>query len=122
MKHVYALLIKFVAIAIVLEIILGMLTNLYFMEILYVALAVTLVAYVIGDLLILPISNNTVATLADAGLTVFIIYIFNFVWINSIITFTTALIAGVLVGLTEWIFHKYVYNHVFPDRELDKVR
>ncbi len=122
MKHVYALLIKFAVIAIVLEFTMLFLTNLNFIEILYVALTVTLVAYVVGDLLILPLSNNTVATLADAGLAAFIIYLYNFAWVNSLITFTTAIIAGALVGIAEWFFHKYVAHHVFPDRDLHKIR
>ncbi len=121
MKHVYALLVKFAVVAVVLEIILGFLTNLNFVEILYVALTVTLVAYVIGDLLILPISNNTVATLADAGLAVFIVYIYNYIWVDSIITFATALIAGAVIGLAEWFFHKYVARHVFPDHRTNRV-
>ncbi|WP_069998683.1 DUF2512 family protein [Cellulosilyticum sp. I15G10I2] len=121
MKHVYALLIKFAVIAIVLELVLGFLTNLNFMAILYVALTTTLVAYVIGDLLVLPISNNTVATLVDAGLAVFIIYMYNYVWVDSVITFTSAVIAGAIVGIAEWFFHKYVYGHVLPDRRRDRI-
>ncbi|MBU7008511.1 DUF2512 family protein [Phosphitispora fastidiosa] len=48
MKHILALIIKFAVIAIVLEVVLGYLTDLSAMNILYVALAVTLVAYLIG--------------------------------------------------------------------------
>ena len=121
MKHVYALLVKFAVITIVLEIILGFLTNLNFLQILYVALTVTLIAYIVSDLLILPVYNTTIGTLSDALFTVFIIYIYNFIWTGTIITLTTALIAGACVGLVEWFFYKYAAKHVFPNRHSRKI-
>lgn len=121
MKHVYALLIKFIMVAVVLEIILGVMTDLAFTEILYVSVAVTVLAYVIGDLLILAASNNTVATLADAGLALFIIYMFNYIWPARTISFTDALVAAVVIGVGEWFFHKYVAKNVFPSESANKI-
>ena len=119
MKHVTAIIIKFIMVAVVLEIVLGLLTNLTFTDIIYVSAAVTILAYIIGDLLILPASNNTVATVADAGLALFTIYMFNYLWNNRIISFSDALIAAVVIGIGEWIFHKYLANNVFPNRKED---
>lgn len=121
MKHVYALLIKFVMVAVVLEVILSMLTDLTFSEILYVSATVTVLAYVIGDLLILAASNNTIATIADAGLAAFIIYMFNYIWELREISLSDALIAAVVIGIGEWFFHKYVAKNVFPDHKADKI-
>lgn len=112
MKHVTALLIKFVMTTIVLEIVLGMLTNLTFTSVLYIAVAVTILAYIIGDLLILPATNNTVATIADIGLALATIYMFNFLWNTTTISFVNALISAVVIGVGEWFFHKYVSNNV----------
>lgn len=116
MKHATALIIKFIMVAAVLEIILGMLTNFSFTQILYISLTVTVAAYVIGDLLILPASNNTIATVADSGLAAFVLYMFNFFWIPRQISLLDALICAAVLGIGEWFFHKYVANHVFPNR------
>lgn len=115
MKHVKALAIKFIMTAIVSEIVLYMSTELktYLYSILYIAAAVTIIAYIIiGDLLILPATNNTVATIADIGLALPTIYIFNFLWNVRTISFTNALICAVVIGVGEWFFHKYVSNNV----------
>lgn len=102
MKHIIALLIKFAMIA--------------FGQILYVSITVTAIAYIIGDVFILAVSNNIVATIADAGLALFIIYMFNFLWTNREISFYNALIAAVVIGACEWFFHKHVARNVFPNR------
>jgi hypothetical protein len=117
MKHVTALLIKFVMIAVALEIVLNLLTDLTFGDILYIAAAVTLLAYVIGDLFILRATNNTVAAIADAGLALAVIYAFNFFWNVRYISFIDALIAAAVLGVGEWFFHKYVENNVSTDKE-----
>lgn len=115
MKHISALLIKFVMCVVVLEIVLRLITNLTFTEILYISAAVTIIAYIIGDLLILRVSN-TVATVADIGLSLVTIYAFNFIWNTREISFSDALIAAVALGVGEWFFHKYVASNVFPER------
>lgn len=117
MKHVSALLIKFVMTAIVLEIVLYMLTELMFTSILYIAASVTILAYIIGDLLILPATNNTVATIADVGLALATIYMFNFLWSARTISFANALICAVAIGVGEIFFHKYVSNIVLEKRK-----
>jgi hypothetical protein len=117
MKHVYALLIKFVMVAVILEIILNAMTNLTFSDILYVSAAVTIVAYIVGDLLILPASNNTIATISDIVLSLITIYMFNFLWSTRYITFMDALVPAVIIGVCEWFFHKYLANKVFPEHK-----
>ena len=121
MKHVYALLIKFLMVTIILEILLSTLTDLTLTEILYVSATVTVLAYVLGDLLILPASNNTVATLADVGLAIAVIYLFNYVWILRYINWTATIISAAAIGLGEWFFHKYVAKNVFPDLRTNKL-
>jgi hypothetical protein len=118
MKHVTALLIKYAMIALVLEIVLSILTHLTFVDILYISLIVTLFAYIIGDLLILSASNNIVATVADTGLALFIIYMFNYLWDSRPIDFSDALVAAVVIGAGEWFFHKYVASKVFPPSKM----
>ncbi|MBE6066579.1 MAG: DUF2512 family protein [Clostridium lundense] len=117
MKHVIALIIKFIMIAAVLEIILSMLTNFNFVRILYISLIVTLSAYIVGDLLILSATNNTIATIADVGLAAFVLYMFNFFWIPRQISLLDALICAAVIGIGEWFFHHYIKNNVFPNQK-----
>lgn len=114
MKHILAFIIKFAMIAVVLEVVLGYLTDLSIVEILYISLAVTLLAYLLGDLFILDKTNNTVATIADAGLALITIWAFNWIIIDAEISFTDALIASAALAIGEWLFHKYVRRAVFP--------
>jgi hypothetical protein len=100
-------------VAFVLEIVLNLMTNLTFGSILIIDLAATILAYIIGDLLILPITNNITATITDIGLALLTIYMFNLIWTVRTIYFIDALVA-VAIGVGEWFFHMYVLNNVFP--------
>lgn len=112
MRHITALLIKFVMVAIVLETVLNILTDLTFGDILYISGTVTILAYIIGDILILSMSNNTIATISDIGLALFTIYMFNYIWSIHMISYTDATIAALVLGVGELFFHKYVEDNV----------
>jgi hypothetical protein len=112
MKHFIALLIKFIMVTLILEIILNMLTEHTIIEILYISVSVTVFTYIIGDLLILLASNNTVATLADFALTLAIIYIFNYLWNTRYISLYDAVVSATVIGVGEWFFHIYVDERV----------
>jgi hypothetical protein len=118
MRHITALLIKFVMTAFVLEIVLLLLTDLTFGSILWISLVLTVVAYIIGDNIILPAINNMVATIADIGLAVIVIYLFNYVWDTTDIPFLSALVAAAVIGVGEWFFHKFIDRKV-DDNEID---
>lgn len=111
MKHVYAFIVKYLMVAVLLEVLMYLLTNLSFKEILVVALAVTVVSYLIGDLLILAVSNNFVATLADAVLALLTIYVFNYVAGYGTIDFIDALVCALVLAVGEWIFHRYMVRN-----------
>lgn len=117
MKHVSAIVIKFLMIAVILEILLMWLTFLKFTEILIISAAVTLVSYLIGDLLVLSKSNNIIATTVDGGLSLIVILLFNYAPAYRPISFLNALICAVVIGIGEWFFHKYVSERVFPHKE-----
>jgi hypothetical protein len=112
MKHVYALLIKFIMVAAILEIMLLLFSDLTFGDILWLSVVVTIVAYVLGDLFILSISNNTIATIADIGLTLVTILVFNLFWVGRGVSFLSALVTSAVLGLGEIFFHKYISNKV----------
>lgn len=117
MKHLGALLVKFIIVAVVLEIVLLSVTALSFTNILVVSLTITLLAYLVGDLAILPKSNNTAATIADMGLSLIVILLFNYVYPGAGISFFDALFASVVLGIGEWVYHKFIAKSVLPDHQ-----
>ena len=112
MKHIVALIVKFIMVTIILQIVLNLMTALNFWEILLISLVVTALAYIIGDLIILPLTNNTIATVSDAGIALLTIYLFNFAANFAWISFISALVSAVIIGAGEWFFHKYVVGSV----------
>ncbi|WP_158553365.1 YndM family protein [Peribacillus saganii] len=108
MRHLMAYAIKFTGTLIVLGIILGALFNYSFTDVLLITFVLTLAGYIIGDLLILPRTNNSVASAADFGLSFLVI-----MWLSSIITYeddllTASLISAIAVTLMEFLYHKFV--------------
>ncbi|PFJ17613.1 hypothetical protein COD67_17610 [Bacillus cereus] len=71
MKHIVALLIKYIAITAVLLIILGIFQGISIPRVLLISLFLTGATYLIGDLFILPKYRNPIATIADFGLSFF---------------------------------------------------
>ena len=114
MKHISALVVKFLMTAFILEVALLLLSDLSFGRILFLSLITTIISYLIGDMVLLPATNNAVATIADMILNTIIIYLFNFILNINDITFIAALISGILLGVGEFYFHKII------DRSIDE--
>ena len=119
MKHVIALLIKFILAAVVSEIILGIFTDLSPAEILALSLIITAVTYPVGDLLILSVFNNTVAAVADAGMCWLIIYLGNYFWPARNVSLLSALSAAVVIGIGEIFFHMYMERQILLRTQAD---
>lgn len=120
MKHITALVVKFVIVAVVSEIILGIFTNLSLGEILLVSLTITTVTYFIGDLLILSVFNNTVAAVADAGVCWLIIYLCNYIWPTRSVSLLSALSAAVVIGIGEIFLHIYIEKNILHQTPKDR--
>jgi hypothetical protein len=117
MKHIKAFIIKFIACLALLYIILGVGYDMAFRNVFLISLVLGVIAYIVGDLLILPKTNNTIATIADAGLAYLIIW-----YMGSKLTYggsmvTPALISAIGIALFEIFFHKYVYHNVIKNTE-----
>lgn len=108
MRHLTALVMKFAMTAVVTQIVLGIFTNLRIAQILLVALAITAITYLMGDLLILAVFNNAVAAVADAGMCWLIIYLSGYVWPDRTVPLLSALSAAVIVGVGEILLHLYI--------------
>jgi predicted membrane protein len=116
MKHVKALAIKFVSSLVLLSLILGLLFDMAFSNIFLITLVLSVAAYLIGDLMILPRTNNTVATIADFGLAFLIIWFMSENLTYGDNHFSMSLIAALGVAIFEYMFHKYVANNVVKNQ------
>lgn len=116
MQHLQALLIKFVMSTVVLYVILGIFYGAAFSNVLWLSAILSLIAYMLGDLIVLPIGGNAAASLADA------IFTFLAVWILGSQIFPTvasvvsaAIISGLFIAAGEWFFHNYMKKRVLDE-------
>jgi hypothetical protein len=116
MRHIVAIILKFIVVLVFLEILLSLLTALTVAQILVVSAAVTLISYLVADLLILTFSNNAVATLSDAVLIFLTIWAFNYVPAYGFIGVGDAVVCAVVLGVIEIFYHRYVARAVLPNR------
>lgn len=125
MNHVKALLMKFVMIAAVLLIILTLLFEVPFTDTLWISLALTLVAYALGDLMIFrntgdrsdQTKRNAIATVSDIVVAFLVIWLIGEALVgNDVNIVTPAIISALVVGGGEWFFHKYLDRSVFPEK------
>lgn len=125
MKHLIALAIKFVMIAAVLLIILTGFFGVSFADTLLISLALTLIAYAMGDLLIFRSGGdrseqtirNSIATIADVAVAILVIWLVGEALVGSgTDVITPAIISGLFIGGGEWFFHQYLDSRVFRDR------
>jgi len=112
MKHMKNLAIKFISILAVLFIILGIFYDMSFGNVLWISVVLTLASYLIGDLLILRRTNNTMATISDFAIAFLVIWLMgeNLTYGDSLIM--PALIAAAGIALVETFFHKYVARQI----------
>ena len=116
MKHIVAIILKFIIVLVLLEITLSLLTALTVSHILIISLAVTLISYVIADLLIMGLSNNTVATSCEAILTFLTIYFLSYWMGYGFIAIGPILVSTAVLAFAQWFFHKYTLNAIYPSR------
>ena len=126
MNHVKALVIKFLMIAVVLLIILTLFFDVPFMDTIWISLALTIIAYLMGDLMIFRKAGdrsdqnkrNAIATVSD------IVVAFLVIWLlgdalagDNVDIITPAIISALVIGGGEWFFHKYLDRSVFPEKQ-----
>ncbi|MDC3417901.1 YndM family protein [Aquibacillus salsiterrae] len=113
MNHLKAISIKFIVVTIVLYSVLSGFYSASIGNIFVMSLLVTGIAYVIGDLFILPKFGNLIATLADFGLAFFSLWVLTDVMFASDYGIITASIfSAILISSTEAIFHLYMQSKI----------
>jgi hypothetical protein len=116
LRHGLALLIKTTMVVAVLLAFLSLMNNYAFGPTILLALLVVGISYVIGDLWILPMSNNMVATVADIGLSTAKIWLIGPFILGAGVPFSLAFITSLVLGAGEWFFHKYMSTAVLTER------
>ena len=112
MEHVRALIIKVLMIGVITMLVLSLFRGIRPADSIAIAIVITLVAYVLGDLVILPTYGNLAASASDGVIAFLITWLTPFVATNIPVTLGNALAVGILVGLGEWFYHKYVAREV----------
>ncbi|MDD4238439.1 MAG: DUF2512 family protein [Desulfotomaculaceae bacterium] len=110
-RHATALLIKLIMVAIISVVLLPLFSRITAVQALGIAVVLTLVAYLVGDLWILHRYGNISATIADVVLAALVIgladQMLNY---TMTITVTGWVVVLALIGFGEWFFHKYMIN------------
>ncbi|SEN46348.1 Protein of unknown function [Amphibacillus marinus] len=107
MEHVKLILIKFIASFVLLYLILGIGFGMATGTIFLINL-VSIAAYYIGDLIILPKTNNFIAALADFGIAFAVIYLLGDVLTIGGDPLTAAFLSAGAIAVYELFFHPYV--------------
>lgn len=123
MEHLRSLVIKFVMITAMLAVVFGFLYGVSFGDILTISFILTITAYLVGDLLILPRFGNTAATIADFGLAYLGAWMIGAMIIKEPIRLGTAsFLSAALIAIGEVFFHRYVVNDVINDKDTTQNR
>lgn len=116
MEHVRALIIKALMIGVITVAVLSMFRGLRPVTAIWIAIVITIAAYVLGDLLILPAYGNLSASISNGIIAFLITWLTPLVVPRIAIMLGTALTVGALVGIGEWFFHKYFSAAALDDK------
>ena len=111
MEHGTALLTKFAAITAALYLVLPVGGAALTMgQLLTLSLVLTVVAYVLGDRMILPAAGNAVAVLADGLLAFLILWLAGIMVAAMDLRFGAIVLATSVIGIVEFFFHQYLIS------------
>ncbi|QKI80551.1 YndM family protein [Kroppenstedtia eburnea] len=115
-RVVKALLIKFAMTFVILWLVLASFRIVSFSSVITTSIVLTVVSFLIGDLLILPRLGNAVATMADLALTWFGIWVLAPGLLGPLVPLGAAsFMSAFFIAMGEILFHKYMKNQVFMD-------
>ncbi|MBB2479727.1 YndM family protein [Bacillus sp. APMAM] len=117
MNHAKAFILKFIATFVVLYIILGVVYNMALRDVFFISLVLGVVAYILGDLFILPRTNNTMATISDFVLSLIVIWVLGKALGYDRNLLLISFISSVVVTVFEFFFHIYVAKLFDTGRE-----
>lgn len=107
------LLVKLLVHGVMITAILVGLSNATFASAVIAALGIGIVAYLVGDLLILPRTNNMMATIGDVGLVIVMLWIIS-ESASWTLTLPEILLITVLAGIFEYFYHMWLLRDHEP--------
>lgn len=84
-------------------------TNVSFWSAAIAATGLTVIAYLLGDQLLLRITNNMVAAIADFLLAAIYLYVLAYK-LDWQLSMGELFLFAFLIGLAEWVLHRYLFN------------
>ncbi|MDI3411882.1 YndM family protein [Bacillus sonorensis] len=122
MKHVRALCVKFIASLVLLYVILTLFFGVPFGDVFVLTLFVGVVSYLVGDLMLLPRTNNITATMGDFGLSLILIWAILAMQDNPPYASLAwaAIISALGVTIFEYFFHRYMAANILDETEGEK--
>lgn len=126
MKYINAFIIKFVMTLFVLYIFLGLFNNVSFIHILLLGLIISILGFLLGDLVILPAFENWGATISDFFLVVILVRLYGAMFFTQHLPSLAVVgMMALILSLGEFFFHIYIdYNilnktkRVKPENEI----
>lgn len=115
MDHIKAIALKFILTLALLYVILGAIYGMTFGNVFLITLVLGIASYILGDMIVLPRTNNTIATIADFGMAFLIVWSMSAALTTGDNLFTLSLITALAVSVFEYFYHKYVTNRVLRD-------
>ncbi|HHU55958.1 MAG TPA: DUF2512 family protein [Acholeplasmataceae bacterium] len=81
-----------------------------FVQIVLFSVVVTVINYLIGDMIILRRFGNVIAAIADGIIAMIIAYVFEFLSDDFNVTFGAVLVFGILIAISEYVLHKFIVS------------
>ena len=110
MQTIWSLLVKFVMTFVFAALAFFYLMTNPIMSVFWVALAATVINYLVGDLMVLPAFGNTVASIGDGIMAGLVAYVAALATPMFTAPLNALLIFAVLVGIGEYFFHQFLKN------------
>ncbi|MFZ5650652.1 MAG: DUF2512 family protein [Bacillota bacterium] len=111
-NHIRVLGIKTLAIVIFSGLLTPMFTDLSLGQGVLIGILISVLTYILGDLVVLPVTDNTAATAADVA-TAGVLYWISVRALDGIgLSFWEALAFALIVGVSEWFLHTYLVRYV----------
>lgn len=119
MRYALALAIKLVINLAVLTMILGGFYGISFANILSMSLLITGISFIIGDLIILPSFEHTIAAIADFFLALIGVWFLGYLLITEPINLGIAsFVSAVFITIAEVFFHRYMEQRIFTKEKI----
>ena len=115
-KHFNAIITKFLLIVTVLGLFLPAVGKVLTFTAVIAAVVVTVTAYLIADLLVLPKYGNRVAVAMDGLITMAVTWETAWVLENVQVPILGLILVALIVGLGEWYYHRYLARLIFKGR------